>query len=224
MTIDDEDLITPENLAGFISYLDAIEQRKNVSFNGVMGSMPEWMPPFHRNEFLRIRDNLLNDTYDYDGELTSEAKIIVWIDEYQMMGETDRQANIPLELMEVIGKLYQYRHAVKLGEIEGLRFLAGDYAVMGKRTSITASKNAEKPRPKKNCEQVTLDSIIKTLKQNHPDEKPSEVWVHFKTAIKEWSDADCKEYGEKDSRSYHYEIGDERGSIAYGTFRKKLNK
>ncbi len=144
MTIDDE--ITPEDVASFKSILEKYEQRENVPFNGVMGLMPEWVPIFHKNDFYRIRNNLLNDTYEYDGELISEDRIVNWIDAYAFIAEApseeySRPSIIPLELMVVIGKLYQYRHAVKLGETEGLRFLAGDIAVMG-----TKSKNGYKTR------------------------------------------------------------------------------
>src|SRR5450830_392532 len=201
-----------------------IECRNSVPFNGVLGSPPEWFPEIHAKEFTRLRDQILNTPF-YERKITHE-QVIAWMDEWRdlHLPKGDISHSVPVELQEIIGKLSQYRYAVSLDEMEGLNLLGGEYAVMGKRKSISTSINASKPRPKKNYDDKTLDTEIATLKRNYPNYKPSELWVHLKTAIESWSDADCKEYGEKDSRSYHYGIGDERGSIAYGTFRKKLKK
>jgi len=207
--------------ARFEAILDEEERRDSLPFNGVMGAMPEWVPEPSKDEFRRTRNSLLNNY--------SENQIIKWINEYKMMVEATDEIFTPKityehSLQPQIERLFILSYAVELGEIEGLRYLAGDVAVMGKRKSISTHKNASKLRPKKNDYGESLNEVIAKLKRYYPHLRPHELWVHLKTEIELWSEADCKEYGEKDSRSYHFEIGEKRGSIAYGTFRKKLNK
>ena len=130
----DEDL----NLARMEAYLDYIDHRDSLPFNGVMGVMPEWLPEPFKSEFKRIRDFLLNNH--------SENRIIEWIEEYKTMVDAPAEISTPvisyeIEIQHQIERLFFFRRAVELGEIEGLRFLASDYAVMGSK-----SKNGYKTR------------------------------------------------------------------------------
>lgn len=214
----DEDLI----LARIGAILYDIEHGESLPFNGVMGAMPEWVPELFKDEFRRNRNSLLNNH--------SENQIIKWIKEYKMMVDAPDGVSTPnisyeIELQHQIERLFICSHAVELGEIEGLRFLAGDYAVIGKNTSKTNSKNASYPRPIINDGGDTLDDVIASLKRRHGDLGPSKLWTQLETAIVSWSGDECTETGEGDSRKYvFYKNKDERDSIAYATFRKKLNK
>lgn len=123
----DEDL----NLASMEAYLDYIDHRDSLPFNGVVGAMPEWLPEPFKGEFKRIRDFLLNNH--------SENKIIEWIEEYKTMVDAPAEISTPvisyeIEIHHQIERLFFFRRAVELGETEGLRFLASDYAVMGSKS------------------------------------------------------------------------------------------
>jgi hypothetical protein len=130
----DDDLI----LARIGSILDDIEHRDSLPFNGLMGAMPEWVPQPFKDEFRRTRNSLLNNH--------SENQIIKWINEYKMMvnapyGVSTPNISYEISLQNQIERLFILSHAVQLGEIEGLRFLAGDEAVIGAK-----SKNGYKAR------------------------------------------------------------------------------
>ena len=215
---DDDDLI----VAKIGSILDDIEHRDSLPFNGLMGAMPGWVPEPFKNEFRRTRDTLLNSH--------SENQIIKWIKEYKMMVDAPYGVSTPnisyeISLQNQIERLFILSHAVELGEIKGLTLLAGPKAVIGNKVSISNTRNARLSRPIENYEGESLDDVIASLKIMHGDLRPAELWVHFKTAIISWSEDDCTESSTGDSRKYYYLKKDgNKGSIAYGTFRKKLNQ
>ena len=175
MPINDDELITPENIASMQSILDDEALRSKGDFNGVMGSMPEWVPDFHKNKFITIRNNLLNDTRGFDGEFATEENIIKWIDSHE--------AGIyeyPFDLRDQIGTLFQYRHAVKLGEIEGLRLLAGDYAVLGTSYSEEQSERAKQPR------KLTKSNKESIWKRHQLAEKEGNLYGLFKELSRQY--------------------------------------
>ena len=136
---DDDDLI----VARIGSILDDIEHRESLPFNGLMGAMPSWLPEPFKNEFRRTRDTLLNNY--------SENQIIKWIKEYKMMVDAPYGVSTPnisyeISLQNQIERLFILSHAVELGEIEGLRYIAGGLAVMGSSYSKEQSKRAKEPR------------------------------------------------------------------------------
>jgi hypothetical protein len=208
---------------GWNQPIDPIWERHE--YDGIMGFPPEWVSEPRMKEFCLERGCLFFEveqekvTYD---ELKSRFD---W-----MLIDMDAAMSLVLfkdartEYDDSLSLLLWLFKAVSLGEIEGLRLLSGNLAVMGKRKSISTSVNARKPRPKKNFEGETLDYLIAKLKLNNPNLKPSELWVHLKNEVDQWSDGDCEESGENDSRRYTFKIEGVSDSITFGTFRKKLLK
>ena len=100
-------------------------------------------------------------------------------------------------------------------------FLQGSAAYGARRGKKTASN----PRPVKNHDGITLDSVISKLYKNYPTSTPREIWVHFKSELEDWSDDSVKEVikakGSRDGDAYHYELDGEKNSITFGAFRKK---
>ena len=205
-----------------------LEWRNSQPYDGVLGKIENWWTDEIKDEFYRVRNRLL-DAMDYK-EHVKVKKIRQWIDEFykkeklQEDGIYRRSIVIPPKFRRDVSYLALIQTANSLGEPDGLPMLVSEMALMGKRKSISTSINASKLRPKKNYNGETLDIVITTLKRNHLNETLSELWVHLKTAIEEWSDGDCKESGEKDSKRYIYKIEEIQGSITYGTFRKKIKK
>lgn len=99
-------------------------------------------------------------------------------------------------------------------------------AKSGNNIGRTQREKAQKKRSITNDEGATLDGVIARLANAHPDEKPSEIWPHLKTAILEWSGSDCAEIrpNEKKRDSWTYQFTKRNGSpdaICYQTFRRK---
>ncbi len=208
--------------------INLLKWRDSQPYDGVLGQVDNWVPDEIKDEFCSIRNKLL-DAMNYK-EPVKVKKIREWIDEFykkeklQGDGIYRRSIVIPPKFRRDVSYLALIQTANSLGEPDGLPMLVREMALMGKRKSISTSINASKPRPKKNDYGETLDSVITTLKRNHSNEKLGEIWVHLKTVLEEWSDGDCKESGEEDSKRYIYKIDDRQYSITYGTFRKKLRK
>lgn len=68
----------------------------------------------------------------------------------------------------------------------------------------------------------TLGDLIKDLAKNYPFDKPTAVWIHFKTAIDEWADAACERVKVGKKVSYRYWFRDKEKSIGYAQFRDRL--
>lgn len=93
------------------------------------------------------------------------------------------------------------------------------------QTKLQAEK-AKKERPKKNEHGESLDGCITKLARSHPGEKPSKIWPHLATEIREWSGGEVRETGNKieGNQKYHFIVDGTEKTISFGTVRKKLGK
>jgi len=96
-------------------------------------------------------------------------------------------------------------------------------AVANVETKESQRRKSVRPRPKKNDRGDTRDGLIEKLARQRPGEGPSELWVHFKTELEEWSEGEAHETGKGDSRSYQYERGEEKQRIGFRAFREKVS-
>lgn len=89
-------------------------------------------------------------------------------------------------------------------------------------------KKNQKAKAKKDRTRIfegkTIDCVIRRLQRQHPRESASEIWPHLKDAIEDWSDSrsELQEAGSKDNHRYEYKLENEKYSITFATFRKKL--
>jgi hypothetical protein len=102
-------------------WLDDEERWKSeiaaTPYDGVVGSLPDWIPRGINGEFVRIRNNLLRSSIC--GEQITPALVLTWIDRYARLGETDEDEYIPSEVFEVVGQLARWRYAVQIGQQKG---------------------------------------------------------------------------------------------------------
>src|SRR5215813_9161009 len=90
-----------DNIDARISrWLDAQERWEAdiaaAPYDGVVGSLPDWVPRGINSEFIRIRSNLLGQSIA--GEKITPALVLTWIDRYARLGETDEDEYIPREV------------------------------------------------------------------------------------------------------------------------------
>ncbi len=93
----------------------------NAPYNGIRGTLPDWIPLGSRKEFLRLRHNLLG--VGVGGVKITPEVALQWIDAYANLGEPEEDGHIPEEYFEVVGQLSRFRYIVSLGEKKGLREL-----------------------------------------------------------------------------------------------------
>lgn len=148
--------------------------RNSQPYDGVAGRLPEWVPEWHKNEFRKIRDKLL-DTPLY-GEEVSRENIILWMDNYCALGSLRvgvcSSGFIPPEVWDDVGYLAHIRYAVSLDKEKGLLLLAGEQAVKGERfSSGGTSKKGKEYEPKasirKICANINsqkFDDVLEVLR------------------------------------------------------------
>jgi hypothetical protein len=103
-------------------------------------------------------------------------------------------------------------------------------AEIGRSQSEAQAKKASKERYAKGEGKQSLLDVICTLSREHPDSKPSEIWPHLRTALKEWTGCMVTEVesAKRDSCAYRYispnAEGDNIRPISRGRFRKLLKE
>ena len=199
-----------------------LESWKLSKYDGIKGFPPDWIPAPSKKKFS-IASGIIcigvnQGKYNLQ-EIQMRFDNLMENKDYRLLLALAKNHKPYDEHLFYLVELYE---ASLLGEIEGLRILGGELAVMGKRKSTSSSKNARLPRPIMNYEDETLDAVIARLERRNQDYKPGELWVHLKTAIEEWSNGDCEEDGEDDKRTYWFDTKKGSRSITFGTFRKKL--
>ena len=132
-------------LLAWFERTDAIhEKRAEDPYDGVVGQLPEWVPKWHQEQFVFIRNRLLDN--GYQGKKLTPEKILTFMNRYQDLGEVEGDAYIPRELWDDIGSLAHLRWCVSLGDQRGLEILAGDDAVMGRSFRAAQQRKAQRPR------------------------------------------------------------------------------
>ena len=105
-----------------------------MEYEGIAGSLLNWVPEPFRNEFVRRRSNLLSE-YSLD-ELRDYLKAYTDA-RFNSVGSCRtgfRTASYyPIDIEDDLDFLCHLRHCVKLGVIEGLKLLAGTAAVTGQK-------------------------------------------------------------------------------------------
>lgn len=132
--------------------------------------------------------------------------------------EMDAELALVHEKGEAAQRLVEKRIDQALDDWESRR---GDW-ILGLRQKYLQSTKAKLPRGKGD-DGRTLGDLIKQLAKHHPDEKPSELWPHLKTAIGDW--ADCCEERTTDKRTdYLYSHGERSKTISYKQFSERLRE
>jgi hypothetical protein len=112
---------------------DRHEARKKHPYDGVLGELPEWFPDLDKEEFLRIRDNLIDDLYPSRDEMREidqqqvtrkvAATIKEWIEDF--INPSDKSPIWPDDRAETVGKLAQLYAVFQKGQDRGRKLILG---------------------------------------------------------------------------------------------------
>lgn len=148
--------ILAQREAAFLAAIEGIddihEKLTEDPYDGVLGQLPEWAPKWHQENFLRIRNKLLDNRYQGD-KLTPE-KMLAFMDRYRDLGEVEDDVYIPQEMWADIDYLANLLWCISLGEQGGLKILAGDDAITGR--SFRAAQQRKAKRPRKDRDDLTF--------------------------------------------------------------------
>ena len=120
--------------------LDIIDARCKAEYDGVLGSLREWVPEPVQKSFIAARNRVI-DTWEYEPHVAVE-----WLDRFVTIG-TDKDEWFypavypcgreldPDYFTDTIGYLAHLRWAVSLGPENGIYILGGEFALQGYRNS-----------------------------------------------------------------------------------------
>lgn len=144
-------------------WLPELEKWEKSKYDGIKGIPPQWIPQPHQTKFVCASHELffaVNDKRDDYQEIKSRFDELVANNKYAialaLLGDSkdyDKSLSFLVELFK----------AVSIGEIEGLRLLGGDIAVIGAK-----SKNGHKTRADQ-VDKADFQKLAKPLfeKNNH---------------------------------------------------------
>lgn len=152
-----------------------------MSYDGIAGVLPEWIPPIFQRVFGDIRGRLNQHGIPH-------AKILEYIDAYperleeQFKGVTP----IPGDVLDQISMLHWIREAVYAGADEGLRVLLGDEPAKGVNCNLQRNKSLASGRTLGTAKRqetakennAKLDKAIRDLFSK--PESPGWVWTNEK--------------------------------------------
>lgn len=120
-----------DSLAKWLEASEAIHNTRHAApYDGVLGSLPGWIPEWHRKRFMNIRNCLLDAKLF--GETLTPEQIIKWIDAYCRLGEAEWEEYIPKGIFKEIGELAHYRWISSLEKQRGLAELDSKAAPFSK--------------------------------------------------------------------------------------------
>ena len=147
-SIDGWGLGNPEKQMQFEQLLLEIYKKANAedvhgessSYDDLMGVLPDWIPERERIRFGWERNLLLNQ-YSHE-----EIRGYMELYPKYIEGKLDelRFAQMRSELLHAIGYLVLIRNAIDSGVEEGIKMLAGEYAVRGYKAYENSRRRAEK--------------------------------------------------------------------------------
>src|SRR5439155_7478314 len=133
------DDVSDEELALVARLLDSREEWERWAvaqpYDGVLGSLPDWMGPEIQKEFLRVRGNVLHS--NYGGHRPTPDDVRLWVDRFARLGETEQKEYIPEYYFHQIELLAHWRYLHSRGKSRGQTEIAGadfaDNALIGER-------------------------------------------------------------------------------------------
>ena len=214
-------------------------RRDAAPYDGIMGSLPEWVPDNFHREFHTIRDRLLKK-YTHEHLLHSIATGIAEARNIKGMltGEPLDLTKGPFEFSEVRGVrevsfLARLKGAVELGPESGLALLTDTQHAgrvkKGKNYGQHQSGIASNNRGKVGDNGKTINEIIGVLAMatEHQELSAKELWNHFLAEL------DClllepkeipHESGDLKKMKCEYDFKGGRKSIGFGQFQTVVGR
>jgi hypothetical protein len=166
---DDSDEITFQVMNAF----ELQEERNEKPYDGILGSLPDWLPePIHL-DFERYRNYVL-DVWQY--KPAKAVKILDrWLNSSQILDKTEKYPDgrdIDSTLFTMIfGFLYKVRWALEFPPEDAINFLSGSYAESGYRSA----QHLGKGRPRTKLQRLIARTISELRKFRSDDPSADEV-------------------------------------------------
>lgn len=211
------------------SDLLVLNERAKMTYDGVVGTLPLWMPNNFHAEFEQTRSRVLNEGYKpqsmrtYIDELIATTKVASANSKKKPLYI---RPSIPLGIRKELNFLAHIWVASQMDEREGLAFLTDQtharQVIMGKKYGELQSSKAKRPRGKiEEADGETINEMIGRLSKRRPDESAKELWVHFHSKLDEHS---LNPNEDSQKGGIEYDFKSKRKTITFGTFKKVVSQ
>ena len=170
-----------ENIA---DWSDDQEERFNQTYDGLVGMVKEWFPDNDKREFLSKRENLFTIAEVHNYHIDDMRR---WLDgcyEFNLGNGPENVPPMPDGCFAIVNTLSYYKYIDSLGVIDGLKQLAGDYAVAGMKSHEGREKAKVSKKEKAEELKRVVQFRLSAIQREHPE------W--YITACREQAASDLK--------------------------------
>ncbi len=206
-----------------IATQQGLKERASQKYDGVVGTLPDWMPPDFHLQFEDARNQLLTQL--------SHAEVFSYLKEYgkYLKPKYDGRPRFPIAYTKLIGTLHYIQKAVSLDETKGLGWLVGSIAAgkieKGRKYSTHQSNIAKRPRGKVGDNGENIEDIIENLTGNE-EATAQDLWGHFHSALDDHqlNPEETPHKTDSAKSTITYDFKDGRKSITFGRFATVLSQ
>lgn len=206
-----------------------LRARAGQRYDGVLGSLPEWIPANFHREFEAARNRLLDAGY------TAGRVRALMAQEARRYRRAIRHEHDPISydgflwppaVRNDVLSLARLKTAVRLGKEKGLAFLTdqdhADKVMKGDRYGRHQSGNAKHPRGKlEEADGQTINEIIGHLVLANTGERAKELWNRFKGELEDLG-LNPKEH--TNEWVIGYDCNDKRKSLTFRRFENVVSQ
>lgn len=155
-----------------IKIIISLSKLDECTYDGIRGTLPEWMPQLFVKKFKKIRSKLLT-RYSYTP--SQIKRYITRYPEYMRNLKPEMMSvEIPNRILDDIDELYVLKYAVNAGEQDGLSILldgkTADQIVTGKKFLSGRKSNSIGP----------VRKFIRNALKKNPEMKNADLWEAIK--------------------------------------------
>lgn len=205
------------------SHLLVLNERAKKKYDGVVGTLPDWMPPDFHLQFEDARNRLLTQL--------SHTEVFSYLQEYgkYLKPKYDGRPRFPIAYTKLIGTLHYIQKAVSLDETKGLAWLVGPIAAgkieKGRKYSTHQSNIAKRPRGKVGDNGENIEHIIENLTRDE-EATAQDLWGHFHSALDDYqlNPEETPHKTDSAKSTITYDFKDGQKSITFGRFATVLSQ
>jgi hypothetical protein len=204
-----------------------LNDRANKRYDGVLGTLPDWMPRNFHEAFQQARNKVLDASYDAE-QVRRFIMELIDINKQALAHPNNCyvRASVPFNFYKEINLMARLWTAAQMNKTEGLAYLTdqahAERVEKGEKYGKHQSHIAKNPRGKCGSDGETLGQIIGLLACDleYEEETAKDLWGHFYSALDEHGLDPVEESHPNDVKKCSYVYGDEdnRKSITFGQF------
>lgn len=216
---EDEDSSALEAVSGWMNHENEKERWAAAEpYDGVLGSLPDWMGPEIQGEFTRVRNNLLRS--NYAGLKVTPELARLWVDRFCRLGEVDPPEHIPDHHYHQVEQLAHWRWVYSQGQAKAETLIASpglvENAGVGRKHKTKQQEIAKRSRA------TPFDAVFgRLLARHYSDWTNKELWNQL-ISFSDESGVIIKEVAEPLRLEWEDDETGKTGTLLHTSFASKL--